>query len=60
MPTFFQYLTELNPLRHFLAVVRAIFLKGAGFHELWPQLTVLTLMAGGGMVGATRRFRARL
>ena len=30
MPVPFQWLTLLNPLRHFLEIVRAIFLKGAG------------------------------
>ncbi len=31
MPVAFQWLTLLNPVRHYLQVVRAIFLKGAGF-----------------------------
>ncbi len=45
MPLFFQRLTLLNPLRHFLEVVRAIFLKGAGVAELWPQLLAMSLSA---------------
>jgi len=60
MPRFFQELTLLNPLRHFLEVIRGIFLKGSGIRELWPQFTVLALMAAGGVVGATRRFKATL
>jgi ABC-2 type transport system permease protein len=60
MPPFFQYLTEANPLRHFLFVVRSIFLKGAGVQDLWRELAILSVMAGGGMILATRRFRARL
>ena len=60
MPRFFQELTLFNPLRHFLEVIRAIFLKGSGIRELWPQLTFLTVMAAGGVVGATRRFKATL
>jgi drug efflux transport system permease protein len=60
MPTFFRELTLLNPLRHFLAVVRAIFLKGSGIRELWPQFTILTAMAAAGVIGATRRFKATL
>jgi ABC-2 type transport system permease protein len=60
MPLFFQELTVLNPLRHFLEVIRAIFLKGSGIRELWPQFTLLTVMAAGGVVGATRRFKATL
>ena len=60
MPWIFQELTLLNPLRHFLEVIRAIFLKGSGVRELWPQFAFLTLMAIGGLVMATRRFRATL
>ncbi len=60
MSRFFQEPTLLNPLRHFLEVIRAIFLKGSGVRELWPQFVFLTVMAIGGVAGATRRFRATL
>jgi ABC-2 type transport system permease protein len=53
-------LTLANPLRHFVAVVRAIFLKGAGVAELWPELVFLAAMAVAALVFATRRFRASL
>lgn len=45
MPMFFQRLTLLNPLRHFMEIVRAIFLKGAGAMDLWPQLSALAAFA---------------
>ncbi len=60
MPEFFQQLTLANPLRHFLEIVRAIFLKGAGVAELWVQFTVLAAMATAGLAVATRRFRGTL
>ncbi len=60
MPWIFQKLTLLNPLRHFLEVVRAIFLKGSGVRELWPKFVILAVMAAGGVAMATRRFRASL
>ncbi len=60
MPPLFQKLTLFNPLRHFLEVVRAIFLKGAGLAELWRQFTILGVMAVAGLAMATRRFRATL
>jgi len=60
MPPFFQGIAYLNPLRHFLEVVRALFLKGAGFTDLWRELSVLTVMAIAGMAFATRRFRASI
>jgi ABC-2 type transport system permease protein len=60
MPKVFQDLTLLNPLRHFLEIVRAIFLKGSGVAELWPQFLILALMAVTGVVGATSRFKRTL
>lgn len=60
MPEFFQRLTLVNPLRHFLEIVRGVFLKGAGLRELWVQFTVLTGMAVTGLFVATRRFRRTL
>lgn len=60
MPELFQQLTLANPLRHFLEIVRAIFLKGAGVAELWPQLLVLAGMAAVGLIVATTRFRRTL
>jgi ABC-2 type transport system permease protein len=56
MPVPFQWLTLLNPLRHFLEIVRAIFLKGAGLDALWPQFLALTLMGTGLLGFATTRF----
>jgi ABC-2 type transport system permease protein len=56
MPPFFQTLTLFNPLRHFLEVVRDIFLKGSGIADLWIQFLVLAGMAGAGLHFATRRF----
>ncbi|HRX88095.1 MAG TPA: ABC transporter permease [Steroidobacteraceae bacterium] len=44
MPELFHWLTLLNPLRHFLEIVRAVFLKGAGFDDLWRQFLALSLM----------------
>ncbi len=60
MPLFFQELTLLNPVRHFLEVVRGVFLKGEGFTDLWPQLATLTLMAAVVLWLATRQFRRTL
>ena len=60
MPRFFQVLTLANPLRHFIYVIRAVFLKGAGLRELWIQFVVLGAMAAATLAFATRRFRATL
>ena len=60
MPRFFQLLTLANPLRHFIHVIRAVFLKGAGLRELWIQFVVLGFMAVTTLAIATHRFRAAL
>jgi len=60
MPVFFQYVTLLNPIRHFLDVVRGVFLRGAGIDTLWPQFLALALLAAALLTLATRRFRKRL
>ncbi len=44
-PPLLQWLTLLNPLRDFLVVIRAVFLKGVGFAVLWPDLTAMALLA---------------
>jgi ABC-2 type transport system permease protein len=60
MPEIFQTLTLANPLRHFLEIVRGIFLRGAGIGDLWVQFLVLGGMAAAGLMIATQRFRATL
>jgi ABC-2 type transport system permease protein len=57
MPVFFQYLTHLNPLRHFLVIVRAIFLKGSGVGLLWPELLALLGIGLTVLLVAAGRFR---
>jgi len=60
MPEFFQHLTLVNPLRHFLEIVRGIFLRGADVSDLWVQFVVLAAMAAVGLGVATWRFRTTL
>lgn len=60
MPVVFQYLTLLNPIRHFLDIVRGVFLRGAGLEMLWPQFLALGLIAAVLLTAASRRFRKRL
>ena len=58
MPRAFQLLTLINPLRHYLEIVRALFLKGAGLEALWTQLLALLGMGVGLLWMAAGRFRA--
>ncbi|HVH30226.1 MAG TPA: ABC transporter permease [bacterium] len=57
MPVTFQYLTLLNPVRYYVEVVRAIFLKGAGIGVLWPKIVALATMGGMILWFASTRFR---
>ena len=60
MPPFWQSLALLNPLRHYIAIIRAILLKGVGLETLWPN--VLALIGFGVLaIGAsTARYRSQL
>ena len=57
MPVGFQWLTIVNPVRHFLEIVRAIFLKGAGLGALWRQFLALALIGAGVLTVSAARFR---
>jgi ABC-2 type transport system permease protein len=56
MPAFFQALSLLNPVRHFLEIVRGVFLKGDGPIELWRQFAVIAAMAAAVLLAAIVRF----
>jgi ABC-2 type transport system permease protein len=56
MPRVFQWLTILNPMRHFIEIVRAVFLKGEGVVGLWRQYVALAMIAGVALTVAMRRF----
>jgi ABC-2 type transport system permease protein len=43
MPEGVQWLTYLDPVRYFMEVVRGVFLQGAGFTTLWPQILALAV-----------------
>ena len=50
MPRALQIASLVSPLRHYMEVILAIFLKGAGLAQLWPQ--ALALLASGGVLFA--------
>lgn len=57
MPRAFQWLTLANPMRHYLEIVRGVFLKGAGFAALERQFLILAAMGAGILWLAAVRFR---
>jgi ABC-2 type transport system permease protein len=59
MPDWLQYLTLANPIRHFMVIVKGIFLKampaGDVLNNFWP----LILIATATLTASTRLFRRR-
>ncbi|MBD2196928.1 MULTISPECIES: ABC transporter permease [Calothrix] len=45
MPEFFKYLSLLDPLRHYIEIVRGILLKGVGLEVLWWNAIALFIFA---------------
>ncbi len=60
MPGPMQWVTYLDPLRYYLVVIRATFLKGVGVSVLWPDLLAMALLGAGLLTLSTLRFRKAL
>lgn len=60
MPPAIRILTWLNPMRHFLLIMRVVFLKGGGLDVLWPQYTALAVLGFTVFVLAAVRFQKRM
>jgi ABC-2 type transport system permease protein len=59
MPRWVQIAAELNPVRHFVAISRAILVKGAGLAEVSPRLGVLVLYGAFALTMAVRAYQKR-
>lgn len=60
MPEVLQYLTLLNPLRYAIDIARRVYLEGAGFGLLLPELWPLAVIAAVTLPVASWMFRHRL
>ena len=60
MPMWLQYLDWVNPLRHFIVIVKGVFLKDIGPIQLLPHLWPLLVIATGTLSAANWLFRKRL
>ena len=60
MPVFFQYLSWLNPLRHYIAIARGVLLKGVGLDVLWPHALALLIFAIVLLTVSSNKFRSQL
>jgi ABC-2 type transport system permease protein len=56
MPGWLVWVTWLNPVRHYVEVLRGVLLKGAGLADLWLQGLLLALFGALVLVVAARLF----
>ena len=59
MPHWVQLLSELNPVRHFVTIARAILMKGAGFVEILRPLGILVVYAVAVLAISIRQYSKR-
>lgn len=60
MPTFFAYFSLLNPLRHYITILRAILLRGVGLEVIWPNAIALLIFAVVLIGFSANRFRKQV
>ncbi len=60
MPAFLQYATLINPLRYAISITRQVYLEGAGFALLLPEMASLVVIAVLTLPVAAWMFRNRL
>ncbi|MBW4581155.1 MAG: ABC transporter permease [Tildeniella nuda ZEHNDER 1965/U140] len=60
MPEFFQVVSLLNPLRHYITIVRGILLKGVGLEALWMHALALAAIAIVLLTVSINKFRSQL
>ncbi len=60
MPPALQYFTLANPLRYAIDIARRVYLEGAGFGLLWPDLWPLAIIAILTLFAASWMFERRL
>jgi ABC-2 type transport system permease protein len=60
MPTVLQWVAALNPLAHYMGLLRNIMLKGGGLTYVFKHIAILASMAGVIVVFSFKRFRTTL
>jgi ABC-2 type transport system permease protein len=60
MPQALQIATRVNPVRWGIALVRRVYLEGAGLSAVWPDIVPLLLIAAVTLPAAAWLFRNRL
>ena len=59
MPVWAQWIAQANPVMHFIEIMRAVMLRGAGLREIAPSLATLTLLAAAMFSLSMRRYAKR-
>jgi ABC-2 type transport system permease protein len=59
-PPFVRVLTYINPMRYFITVMRAVYLKGTELRFLWKEATAMGVIGAIALVSAAARFHKRL
>ncbi len=60
IPLLLQYLALLNPLNHYVAILRGLLLKGVGLDVLWPNALALLTFAIVLLTISINKFRTQL
>ncbi len=60
MPQVFQWLAAIDPLTHFIVLLKGVFLKGFGWSAAWPLLWPLLAIAGVTLSLALAMFRRHI
>jgi ABC-2 type transport system permease protein len=60
MAPWVQVVSQLNPVRHFVTISRAVLVKGAGLAEVARPFALLALYAVVVLTFAVRQYRKRL
>jgi ABC-2 type transport system permease protein len=60
MPKLLQVISWGIPMRHYLVIVRSLFLKGVGFSDLWLQAVLLLFMGVIVLTASILRFHKKL
>jgi ABC-2 type transport system permease protein len=59
MPVWAQWIAQGNPVMHFIEIMRAVMLRGAGLREIASSLAMLTLVAAAMFSLSVRRYAKR-
>jgi ABC-2 type transport system permease protein len=59
MPTWAQWAAELNPIAHFVTLMRAVLLKGAGPADIWRHVATLAAIGAAALAVAVRQYQKR-